>query len=828
MTVDPALPIHVIIPRLKELLRTANTLLLQAAPGAGKSTVAPLELLGEAWLQGKKIIMMEPRRLAARSVADRLAANLGEPTGKTAGYRVRFDTNVSKDTRIEVVTEGILTRMIQRDSLLEDVGLIIFDEFHERSLQADLSLALAREVQKVLREDLRILIMSATLAVDAVRRAMDHCPVLVSEGRQFPVKEIYEAPDPGVALEAGIARLIGRAAREQEGDILVFLPGAREIMKVREMLETSLPRYKIYPLYGELSRDEQMLAISPDPGGLRKVILATSIAETSITIEGVRVVVDSGLSRSPRFDPRSGLTKLETIKVTLDSAEQRKGRAGRLGEGVCYRFWSQGASQHLIPERKPEILEADLSSLVLEVASWSGVNTLNKLHWVTPPPTGAGHQAVDLLTRLGALEGDRISEAGKKLLRLPTHPRIAHLLQASQELGASGVGRDIAAILEEKDMLGRMSGAGLLERIEVLRAYRRGEPTRQADRGVLKRVERLSAAWGRALDCREDNGPVSPDMAGRLLAIAYPERIARKMEGGRYKMANGRQARLMDDDPLHSEEWLAIAQADAGKDEGRIFLAAPFDPASMPENLREEEVVEWDYRENELIACRRIRVGGLVVESQPLQEVPEESRMEVLCQVVEKEREKILDFERVESLQARVGLLRSTRPEEAWPDLGTDKLIATTRDWLPLYAGNIRKKDDFQRLDLESIVKAMLPWELQRKLDILAPPRLEVPSGSMINIVYKTDSGIPVLAVRLQEMFGLVETPSINEGRVTLLLHLLSPGYKPVQVTRDLKSFWMNTYPDVKKELKGRYPKHYWPDDPWTAEAVRGVKKRNS
>lgn len=828
MSVYSHLPVCAIMPQLRGLLQTSNTVLLQAAPGAGKSTVVPVELLNEPWLAGKKIIMMEPRRLAARSVAERLASNLGETAGKTVGYRMRFDTRVSEETRIEVVTEGIMMRMIQRDSMLEDVGLVIFDEFHERSLQADMALALIRELQKVLREDLRILVMSATLALEAVQKALDYCPVLISEGRQFPVREIYETPDSALSTEQNMTQLIRKAVREQEGDVLAFLPGTREIHQVKEGLEAILPQCKICPLYGELSQDLQQQAILPDPNGYRKVILATSIAETSITIEGVKVVVDSGLCRLPRFDPRSGLTKLETAKVTRDSAEQRKGRAGRVSEGVCYRLWSRGAHEHLVAERKPEILEADLSSLVLEIASWSGVKGLYELNWVTPPPRGAVQQAVDLLTQLQALDGDRISYTGKKLLRLPTHPRIAHLLEISKTLGYSAAGCDMAAILEEKDMLGRGSNASLPERIEMLRAYRQGKPVRQADKHVLGRTERLAASWRRLLACDTEHAPVPFEVSGRLLAAAYPERIARKTEGNRYKMANGRQARLGDNDPLITEQWLAVAQADAGSEEGRIFLAAPFDPAMVEDMLEEEAIVEWDYRKNELTAEYRKRIGALVLGARVMKEIPEDQRIEVLCQVIQKEKGRMLNWESVSTLQARIGFLRKMRPEEEWPDLSTENLIGDVRTWLPLYAGQIRKKEDFQRLDMEVIVKSMLPWDLQRRLDMLAPVYLEVPSGSMIRIDYQSDGGLPVLAVRLQEMFGLGDTPAINEGRTTLLLHLLSPGYKPVQVTQDLKSFWKNTYPEVKKELKGRYPKHHWPDDPWTAEAVRGVKRKKS
>lgn len=820
---DISLPIFEVLPKIKNYLNSYNLVLLQAAPGAGKSTVVPLELMNEPWLRGKKILVLEPRRLAAKSVASRMAENLQEEIGDRVGYRVRFDTRVSRNTRVEVVTDGILTRMLQEDSMLEDVGLIIFDEFHERSLQGDLALALTREVQQVLRDDLRILIMSATLAVSALKNVLGDCPLVESPGKQYPVEEIYEKPGSNQRIEDHVSEVVHKAFREQVGDILVFLPGVKEIFRVKELLEGKGISGVVIPLYGDLPSNLQENALYPDPDGRRKVILATSIAETSLTIHGVKVVIDSGLSRVPKFDPGSGMTMLETVKLSLDSAEQRKGRAGRLGPGVCYRLWSKGSHQFLVQERTPEILEADLTSLMLELANWTDVSKINELEWITQPPAGNSKQAIELLKELNALAGDKISVEGKRLLSLPTHPRIAHLLSISKNKNMLDLGIDIASLLDERDPFERNKSADLSERIKALRLYRAGNKKEIS----FARVERLAKSWRNIFKVGTFSDTFYPESVGELLAAAYPDRIARKVEENRYKLSNGRSGLLADADPLLTEEWIVVANMDAGREGGMIYLAAPLDPEAIKELAIEEEVVEWDFRKNELVCEKRKRIGAINLEVKPVAHIPDEQRIDALCRAVQKDGHRLLDFKIVEQLQARVSSMRKWRPEEEWPDMSIGYLCQNAKDWLPLYLSGVKKKEDFAALDLNLILKGILSWDQQQELEKLAPEKFKVPSGSLINIEYKEDGGSPVLSVRLQEMFGLPDTPKVNEGRNQMQLHLLSPGFKPVQVTQDLKSFWENTYPEVKKELKGRYPKHFWPDDPWTAEAVRGVKRRS-
>lgn len=816
------MPVFEVLPNIKNTLHNHNIALLQAPPGAGKSTVVPVELLNEPWLQEKKIIVLEPRRLAARSVASRMAENIGEDVGNSVGYRVRFDSKVSPITRIEVVTDGILTRMLQEDPMLENVGLIIFDEFHERSLQADLALALTREVQQILRDDLRVLIMSATLSVKTLLNALSDCPLVESRGKQYPVEEIYEKPGPNQRMEDHVYEVIRKALRDQEGDILVFLPGVKEINKVLDLIEGSGISAIAYPLFGDLSVDRQKEALSPDPLGRRKVILATSIAETSLTIHGVKVVIDSGLSRVPKFDPGSGMTKLETVQVSLDSADQRKGRAGRLEAGVCYRLWSKGSHQFLDQERTPEILEADLSALMLEMANWTGINKVHELGWITRPPKAASLQAIDLLHGLGALHREKISEGGKLMMSMPTHPRIAHLLLVSKDRKNLDLGIDIASLLDERDPFERNRGADLCERIKALRQFRE----RGRDGTAFSRIERLAKSWSRNYNMKPSTATFTPEDVGELLAAAYPDRIARKVDGNRYRLSNGRSGILSDADPLLTEEWIVIANMDAGKEGGMIYLAAPINPVSIQDLAKEEEVVEWDFRKNELICERRKRVGAINLEVQKIDHYSADQKIDALCRAVEKDGHRLLDYKSVEQLQARVASIRKWRPDEDWPDFSTDILCKTSSKWLPLYLTEVKKKDDFAALDLNKILKGSLSWDQQQLLDKLAPISFQVPSGSQIKLSYQADGSSPILSVRLQEMFGLPETPTVNEGKNQMQLHLLSPGFKPVQVTQDLKSFWQNTYPEVKKELKGRYPKHYWPDDPWTAEAVRGVKRK--
>ncbi|TND10012.1 MAG: ATP-dependent helicase HrpB [Bacteroidetes bacterium] len=823
---DEELPIHACIPQIKKSLAENNTLILQAPPGAGKSTVLPLHLLDENWLGGKKTLLLEPRRLAARAVASRLASQLNEDVGETVGYRIRFENRTGKNTRLEILTEGILTRMLQQDNALESVGLVIFDEFHERSLHADLALALCREAQQVLRNDLRLLIMSATLDGQQLSKLLQDAPVITSEGRQHPVTVHYFAPEQDEQIHLQMSKAIRRAVKNEKGDILAFFPGAGEIHRTQELLEQDLPGIKILPLYGDLSQQQQQEAIKPDAYGIRKIVLATSIAETSLTIEGIGVVVDCGYSRVPRFDQRTGLTRLETIKVSLDTADQRAGRAGRLGPGVCYRLWHEAVHRHLNAHRTPEILEADLAPTVLELGNW-GVTDLQSLCWLTPPPAVAVKQAKELLQQLEAMDGNHITARGKQMLRFPTHPRIAHLLIEAQECGLAALGTDIAAALEERDPLPKESGGNLSLRVEALRK-RRNKEFAPGDRSVLDRIERLATAWRKQLQVSADNKNVTDAEVGKLLASAYPERIAKKTgQAGKYRLANGRLAKLTEHDPLSHETWLAVAHLDAGVNEGKIFLAAPLDISDVLHRAYEKETLTWDAQKGELVAQKEKRIGDIIAESKPMKTIPAEKQLDVICTAVEKEGLDILPWnEECHNWLARVASLRRWRPEEQWPDTGKEKLLGSVREWLAPFLTQIRKRDDFRKLDLQMILETLLSWELQQKLQKLAPEKIAVPSGSLIRLDYFPDGAPPVLAVRLQEVFGLTDTPTVNEGRTKVMMHLLSPGYRPVQVTQDLKSFWQNTYPEVRKELRIRYQKHHWPEDPWTAEAVRGAKKR--
>jgi ATP-dependent helicase HrpB len=823
-------PVLKIVDDLRKNLAENRIVIVQAPPGAGKSTALPLQLMEEQWIAGRKIIMLEPRRLATRSVAMRMSFMLQQEVGKTIGYRVRFDTQVSKETKIEVVTEGILTRMIQQDNSLSEAGLVIFDEFHERSLHADTALALCLQVQQVLRPDLRILIMSATLDAEKLSSLLNNAPVISSSGKQFPVEIHYAPAEQFTPLHQHCSKIVRKALREHAGDILVFLPGAGEINRTASLLESENLDAQILPLYGDLPYKKQQEAILPHPSGRRKIVLATSIAETSLTIEGIGVVIDGGFSRVPRFDPRSGLTTLETIRVTDDSAKQRTGRAGRLGPGVCYRLWSESVQSGLVQQRVPEILEADLAPLMLELAEW-GVQDLRELTWITPPPSGAVNQAKDLLSELKALNDNRITSRGKAMLRLPTHPRLAHMLLEASSVdteNAVAVATDLASLLEERDPLQKEAGSDVTLRLEMLRRWRSGERV-NADTIVLERIEKLAASWRKLMNIARNNGAVADTLVGRLLMEAYPERIARQTDknSGRYRLTNGRVAKLPDHDPLMREKWLSIAHLDGGSGEGKIFLAAPILEEDLLEISEQRETVRWDETRQMITGQIERHVGGLVISQKPMSNVPDELRTAELLKVVVQKGLVLLGWDESHAeWQARVMSLRKWRPEESWPDVSNENLLNTLEEWLTPFLQGISKASDFQRLDLHAMLSSLLPWELSRKLGELAPAKLEVPSGSMIKVHYFEDGRSPVMEVRLQELFGLPETPSVNEGRTRIILHLLSPGYKPVQVTQDLKSFWNNTYAEVRKELRTRYPKHSWPDDPWTAQAVRGAKRR--
>jgi ATP-dependent helicase HrpB len=826
--VEESYPVLEIVHLLRRQLEENKIVILQAPPGAGKSTIVPLELMDQAWLKEKKIIMLEPRRLAARSVAMRMASLKEEEIGEQVGYRVRFENRITDRTRIEVVTEGILTRMIQHDSALEHVGLVIFDEFHERSLQADLALVLCLQVQELLRPDLRILIMSATLDGEPLSAQLNNAPIISSAGKQYPVNLQYLGDDKDTALTLRMVKAVRKAWSGHTGDILCFLPGAGEIRRVQENIKNEMVAALVVPLYGDLPFKKQQEAILPDRQGRRKIVLATSIAETSLTIEGITVVIDSGFSRVPKFDPRSGLTRLETVRVTCDAADQRAGRAGRLAPGTCYRLWSEATHRNLAYQRKPEILEADLTSLVLELSAW-GIRDIHTLNWITPPPMGAAEQARDVLIELEALVDNQITERGRRMVSLPTHPRIAHMLVAAQtDSNLMALATDVAALLEERDPLVNQTSADLSLRVDVLRKWRGGERV-SVDNAVLERIERLAKAWRKTFSVAVDNATISDTETGALLALAYPERIAQRISrhSERYKLSNGRIAKLPSHDPLMHAEWIVAAQLDAGSAEGKIFLAAPIHESDLAHLAIPVEVVRWDGYRGMVEGMEEKRIGNLVLSKKPLTKISDARRVEVICRAVQDEGLKLINWqESYTQWQNRVLSLKHWRPQENWPDVSDEQLIKTVQDWLTPFLHGVNNRQDLQRLNLQAILDGLLPWELLGKLSHLAPAGLEVPSGSMIQVNYFSDGQPPVMEVRLQEVFGLPDTPTVNEGRIKITMHLLSPGYKPVQVTQDLKSFWNSTYHEVKKELKRRYPKHSWPDDPWTARAVRGVVKR--
>ncbi len=825
MSFDPFqidLPITDVIADVRQRLVDGNTLILSAPAGAGKSTVIPLALFEESWMKGLKILMLEPRRLAARAIAMRMAYLLGEEVGETVGYRIRFENRVSKKTRIEVLTEGILTRMIHRDNELEGVGIVIFDEFHERSIHADVAMALCRESQQVLRPDLRMMIMSATLDLPGLSQLLK-APVVVSKGKQYPVDIKYVGEQDQMVLPELTSRVVVQATREHKGDVLVFLPGQWEIERTEEILLKSLPGIRIHPLYGMLPQGKQIAAILPNKSGKRKIVLATSIAETSLTIEGITVVVDSGYGRTSRFDMKSGLSRLETVQVTKDSADQRAGRAGRLEPGFCYRMWSLATNERLIPHRIPEILEADLASLVLDMANW-GVANVQQLTWLTPPPTGAVAQASNTLHLLQALQNGKITDHGRKMHELPCHPRIAHMLLMAKKDGLLGIASDIAALLEERDPLGREAGIDLNLRIESLRKHR--SENRKGRR--MGRIERVADSYRKLFDVVADNGPVDPYDTGFMLAQAYPERIAcaRPGNNAQFQLANGRIAAAGHRDDLAHEPWLAVSHVDARDGLGKIFMASPLNPKDLAPLVKEEEIITWDTRKGGLIASTDLRIGSIVLKSTPLPHPDESHLVKAISDAVKNEGERLLNFDKdVEQWQNRVLSLRKWHAAEGWPDVSMTTLLITNEEWLTPYLSNVKKPEDLKKINLVEVLHHHLDFDKQSELEKLAPQKIKVPSGSEVKLKYQPDGASPVLAVRLQEVFGLAETPCVNNGEIPVLMHLLSPGYKPVQVTSDLKSFWDNTYFEVRKELRRRYPKHAWPDDPWGAEAVRGVKK---
>ncbi|GFM58158.1 ATP-dependent helicase [Pseudomonas cichorii] len=842
-----SLPIDVVLPALRQALTSRHEAILEAPPGAGKTTRVPLAMLDEPWLAGQTILMLEPRRLAARAAAERLASELGEKVGETVGYRIRLDSKVGPNTRIEVVTEGILTRRLQDDPALEGVGLLIFDEFHERSLDADLALALSLNGRDLFRDEqpLKILLMSATLEGERLSALLDDAPVVRSEGRMFPVSMQWGQPfQPGEFIEPRVVQTVLDALGNESGSLLVFLPGQAEIRRVNQQLAEALGERAdilLCPLHGELDLSAQRAAIEPAPKGTRKVVLATNIAETSLTIDGVRVVIDAGLARVPRFDPGSGMTRLDTQRISRASATQRAGRAGRLEPGVCYRLWSEAQHDQLAAYGSAEILQADLAGLALQLARWGVLP--GQLVWLDIPPTAAYAQAQDLLVRLGALSSPqgqerKLTTHGQAMAQVPAHPRIAHLLLRGHELGLGNLACDVAALLGERDIL-RGGGADLHSRLTLLAGSERAA---RGTQGAVQRARQLARQYRGYLKGTATTPVSDPDHSrwlGCLLALAYPDRVAqqRRAGGAEYRLANGRAALFAEVDALMKQPWLVIADLGSrqGQREERIYLAAEFDPelfdSVLSEQVTQVDQLDWDEREGVLRAERQRKVGELILSREPLTGLDESARGHALLGLVRRKGLELLPWTpELRQWQARVTLLRQLDLEKQdsseWPDVRDAALLDSLESWLLPYLGKVTRLSHFGNLDLSSIVRNLLPWPLPQALEAQAPRAIQVPSGSNIRIDYSQHP--PILAVRLQELFGLAETPRIAHGKQPLTLHLLSPARRPVQVTQDLANFWRTTYADVKKDLKGRYPKHFWPDNPLVAEATARTKPKGT
>lgn len=827
------LPIDAVLPEVVAALATHRRAVLEAPPGAGKTTGVPLALLDAPWLASRQILLLEPRRLAARAAARRMATLRGERVGETIGFVVRGESAVGPRTRVLVVTEGILTRRLQQDPALEGVGAVLFDEFHERSLIADTGLALVLGATVILRDDLAVLVMSATLDGARVAALLGDAPRITSEGRDFPVTTRFVPSRPDARLEDHVARTVREALADEAGSQLVFLPGAGEIRRVEERLTGTLPaNVDLYPLHGSLPPAQQDAAIAPSPPGRRKVVLATNVAETSLTIDGVRVVIDSGLARVPRFSPRTGMTRLETVRVTRASADQRRGRAGRTEPGVCLRCWHAAEDAGLIPDARAEILDADLAPLVLDLAA-AGFTDPAELPWLDAPPPAAWQQGRELLQLLGALDvHGRPTPHGTAMSELGTAPRLAHMLVRAREHGAPSLARAaaLAALLEERDPMRGVDGpppADVRLRLDALE--RDGDPMllggATLDRGALVRLREQAATWRQRLGSPRPD-PRAADEAGRLLADAFPDRVAQRREAaGRFVLRGGRGATLSEHDPLAQAPWLvAVALDDAGRD-ARITLAAPLDESAVEAILAAEattcDEVGWDAAGRAVVARRVTRLGAIEVRAHALASPDPSLMREALLTAVRAEGLDVLPWsDAARALRARLAFVH--HHDAAWPDVGEAALLATLEDWLGPHLDGVRRVGDLARVDLGGALLTMLPWDRRSTLERLAPERIQVPSGSRLAVDYANPDA-PVLAVRLQEVFGLATTPRVMDGRVPVVMHLLSPAYRPVQVTRDLASFWQTGYFDVRKDLRGRYPKHRWPDDP--LEATPGMRR---
>jgi ATP-dependent helicase HrpB len=844
--IDNALPISAVLDDICGHLRTGDDLVLQAPPGAGKTTIVPLVLMDEPWRvsSNKKILVLEPRRIATRTAAHRMADLLHQQPGGSVGYRMRLDTRIGPDTVIEVITEGILTRMLQQDPSLADVGLVIFDEFHERNMDSDLGLALTLQGRSLFRDEtdpLKILIMSATLHSSATSALLDDAPVVSSEGRQYPVDIIYAgARKPRERIVDRTVPVVMRALDENpDSSLLVFLPGQGEIHALAGRLsdQIRLADVHIRPLYGNLSMQEQQLAIAPEPGGQRKVVLATNIAETSLTIDGINVVIDTGLAREPQFDPNTAMSRLQTKQVSASSTTQRAGRAGRLAPGRCYRLWSKDQQQQLAPQQTPEIQNADLAPLALQLLQW-GVSQPGELRWLDVPPTGNWLQALQLLDRLGATQTAddgkvSLSAHGNIMMNLSAHPRLAHMLAcAAGESTLQAVAVLLAATLSDRDPFGRDT-PDMAHRIAVLQGETRCPDQRK---GWMYRTRELANQFESQLrrfgaKAAHDSSLSTDDAIGFLIAAAYPDRIARRRHAGGYQLANGRSANLSGAHSLGKSRWLAVAETGGvGNSKGdTIHSAAILDPALFDTLLaglvRTVTITSWDEKSNRFTAERQQRIGELILERSKIEPDAEMKKAALVALVAKRGLEMLPWTTACRQLQGRVGLL-AKQSDDVWPDLSDEHLLATLADWLGPYLDPVTQLSDFKKLDLYALLQSCLNWKQIEAMNKLVPERLAVPSGSNIQIDYSKDP--PVLAVKLQEMFGVTETPVVNNGHTRLLVHLLSPAGRPLQVTQDLGGFWQTSYQAVKKEMKGRYPKHPWPDDPLTAIPTRKTKRADN
>lgn len=838
MQLSHALPIQEILGEVRSSLARRSNLVVQAPPGSGKTTLLPLALLDENWAGAGRIIVLEPRRLAARMAAKRMADMLGEAVGETVGYRVRLDTKVGPKTRIELNTDGVFLRRLQRDPELQGVSAVLFDECHERGLDSDTSLALCLEAQAALRPDLRLIAMSATLDAAPFAALMGDCLVVTGAGQSYPVETRWRPVSPQARLDAAVAGQVQEALSETEGDLLVFLPGVAEIRRVESLLSEArlAPNVSVLPLYGDLPGPQQDQALRPSPAGQRKIVLSTSIAESSLTIEGVRVVVDSGYMRQPRFSPSTGMARLETVRVSQASADQRRGRAGRLGPGVCYRLWAEAAHGGLPKFTAPEIAVTDLTPLALDLAAW-GVRGAKALPWLDPPPDAAMAYAQELLRELEAVdETGAITPHGKAMAELPLHPRLAHMVIKGHAQGLGGLACTLAALLGEHDIArvprNATRDADLRWRLEIVvgESERHTAPHGlQVDMNAVRQIRQLARDWRRQIGAEPHQGPV--DEAGALVALAYPDRVAKKRGGGSFLLSSGRGAKLDPLDALSREEFLAVAEVDGAQADARIFLAAPLDEATIEAEfgamIAERDMVEWDDRSGAVLARRQRRLGALVLRDKPLADPPAEAIRQALLEAIAKRGLDVLPWTPgLRQWQARVALLRRHLPAAAeWPDMSDAALAARLADWLGPYLDGVTKLSQLSGIDLHAALTHQLDYAQQKLLEAEAPTHWQVPSGSNIPLDY-TQGEVPVLPVRLQEMFGYADTPAIAGGRVKLVLHLLSPARRPLQVTSDLAGFWQTSYRAVRAEMRGQYPKHDWPENPLAATPTSRAKPR--